>query len=118
RRADEPELLRDVARELDQRLVADRHPFDRLAALRLDHRARDRVQAAAVEVAEDVDRELLAAALHLNDRGDGRVRRGEVGLRAVSGTISCTSCSSTSRRRAETYWGSSIRGTIACRSAW
>ena len=42
--------------------VLDRHALDRLAALRLDHRARDRVQAAAVEVAEDVDRELLARA--------------------------------------------------------
>ena len=87
RRADQPELLCDVARELDQRLVADRHPFDRLAALRLDHRARDRVQAAAVEVAEDVDRELFAAELRLDDRVDGRVREEEVELRSVGGSV-------------------------------
>src|SRR5207302_5290768 len=50
--------LRDVAADLDQLGVLDRHALDRLAPLRLDHRARDRVQAPALEVAHDVDREL------------------------------------------------------------
>src|SRR5437588_2980767 len=49
---DQPQLLRDVARERDQGLVSDRHALDRLAPLRLDHRARNRVQAPAVEVGE------------------------------------------------------------------
>ena len=66
--------------ELDQLAVVDRHALDRLAALRLDHRARDRVQAAAVEVAEDVDRELLAAAHELHHRVGRRVREEEVEL--------------------------------------
>src|SRR3954470_1816853 len=50
---DEVERLRDAAAELDQRPVLDRLTLDRLAPLRLDHRARDRVEAAAVPVAED-----------------------------------------------------------------
>ncbi len=57
---DELQLLGDVAGEVDQPLVADGHSLDRLAALRLDHRPRDRVQAASFEVPEDVDGELLA----------------------------------------------------------
>src|SRR5439155_23934293 len=61
RRADELQLLGDLARERDQQLVADRHALDRLAALRLDHRARDRIQTAALQVAKRVDRELLPA---------------------------------------------------------
>ena len=83
RRADEAELLRRIAGELDQPLVADRHPLDRLAPLRLDHRARNRVQAPAFEVAEDVDRELLAGEARLHDRIDGRVAEEEAQLRAV-----------------------------------
>ena len=65
---------------LDQLRVLDRHALDRFAALRLDHRPRDRVQAAAVEVAEDVDRELLALADLLHDRRDRRVAEEEVEL--------------------------------------
>src|SRR5207248_2201357 len=43
--------------EVDQLLVVHHRALDRLAAARLDHRARDGVQAAAVEVAQKVDRE-------------------------------------------------------------
>ena len=35
---------RHVAPEDDQLLVGDRHPLDRLAAFRLDHRSRDRIR--------------------------------------------------------------------------
>src|SRR5438093_3696788 len=73
RRPDELELLGDVAGQLDQLLVANAHPFDRLAALRLDHRARDRVETTTFEVAEHVDRKLLATEARLHDRVDGRV---------------------------------------------
>src|SRR6185295_8491009 len=37
RGADELELLRDVARDVDQTLVANRHALDRLASFGLDH---------------------------------------------------------------------------------
>src|SRR5207247_10466094 len=66
--ADEQQLLGHAARERHQRLVANRHPLDRLASFRLDHRARDRIQAASRQVAEDVYGELLAAELRLDDR--------------------------------------------------
>src|SRR4029450_10708738 len=56
-------------------------------ALRLEHRSRDRVQAAAVEIAEDIDRELLAGEAGLHDRLDRRVAEEEVELRAVLGAI-------------------------------
>src|SRR4051794_16074248 len=55
------ERLADGPAELDELLVVDDGPLDRLAAARLDHRARDRVEAAPVEVAEQVDRELRPA---------------------------------------------------------
>src|SRR5205807_1601592 len=86
-RADESQLLRHVAGELDQPLVADRHPLDRLTALRLDHRAWDRVQAPAVEVAEDVDRELLARETRLHDRINRGVAEEEAELSAVVGAV-------------------------------
>ena len=55
---------------LDQLTVLEREALDRLAALRLDHRARDRIEAAALDVAEDVDRELLAETSLLDHRVD------------------------------------------------
>ena len=45
RRADNPDGLGDATAVRDQLVVLDRGPLDRLAALRLDHRPRDRVQA-------------------------------------------------------------------------
>src|SRR4051794_32681734 len=53
--------LADRPAEFDQLAVGDHRALDRLATARFDHRARDRVEAAAVEVTEDVDRELGAA---------------------------------------------------------
>src|SRR4051794_3139726 len=50
RRPDEADGLGDMASELDELVVRDRHPFDRLAALGLDHRAGHGVQAARVEI--------------------------------------------------------------------
>ena len=77
RRADDARAVSATRRAvLDQLLVLDRHALDRLAALRLDHRPRDRVQAAALEVAEEVDRELLAAAALLHERVDRSCSRG------------------------------------------
>src|SRR5215210_4620971 len=58
RRPYQTQLLGDLARQLDQALVADRHPLDGLAAFGLDHGARDRIEAASVEIAEHVDGEL------------------------------------------------------------
>src|SRR6185312_11041544 len=58
-RAPDRQRLGDQPSELDQRLVLDRRTFDRLAALGLDHRPGDRAETPALEVAEDVDRELL-----------------------------------------------------------
>ena len=75
--------LGDRAAELDQLPVLDRHALDRLAALGLDHRARDRVQAAPVEVAEDVDRELLALADRLHEARHLARAEEEVELLAV-----------------------------------
>src|SRR5262249_24703975 len=80
RRPDDPERLRDTAAVLDQLPVLDRGAADRLAALRLDHRPRDRVEAACLEVAEDVDRELLPRTDVLNHRGNRRVLEKEVEL--------------------------------------
>ena len=88
--ADELQLLRDVARDVDQPLVANRHALDRLAPFRLDHRARDRIQTAAVEIAEDVDRELLAREADLHDRVDRRVAEEEPELRPVIRAIDVT----------------------------
>jgi hypothetical protein len=62
------ERLDDRAAELDQLGVGDRRALDRLAAARLEHRARDRVEAAAVEVGERVDRELRAVHRALDHR--------------------------------------------------
>ena len=76
RRPDDPDRLGDVRPVLDQLTVGEGAPLDRLAALRLDHRARDRVEAAALDVAEHVDRELLPEAALLHHGLDGR--RGEV----------------------------------------
>src|SRR5919197_2742021 len=87
RRPDEPQLLGNISCELDQLRVANRHALDRFAALRLDHRARDRVQAAPIEIAEDVDRELLARETDLHDRLDRRVAEEELELRAVGGAV-------------------------------
>ncbi len=82
---DEAERLGHLGAELDQITILDRHPLDRLATLGLDHRARDRVQAAGVEVAEDVDRELLAPAGGLDERVDRRVAEEEVELGPIGG---------------------------------
>ena len=82
-RADDADRLGDAGAVLDQLAVLERAALDRLAALRLDHRARDRVEAAAVDVAEDVDRELLAEAALLHHRVDRRVSVG--GSRAARG---------------------------------
>src|SRR6266511_784134 len=83
----EPERLGHMGAVLDQVPVLDRHPLDRLAAPRLDHRPRDRVQAAPVEVAEDVDRELLALAALLDERLRLRVAEEEVELLTVLGAV-------------------------------
>ena len=83
RGTDETERLRHVATDLDQLRIADRHAFDRLAALRLDHRPRHRVEAAPFQVAEHVDGELLAAAARLHHRVDARVAEEEVELAPV-----------------------------------
>ncbi len=66
------------AGELDRAVGGDSSPctgrppagssLDRLAALRLDHRARHGVETAALEITEHVDRELFAAARGLNHR--------------------------------------------------
>ena len=80
-RADDADRLRDPRAVRDQLGVLQRAALDRLAALRLDHRARDRVQAAALEVAEHVDRELLAEAALLHHRVDRRRAAG--GTRAA-----------------------------------
>ena len=56
-RAARADQLRDGAAELDQLGVGEHHALDRLAAAGFDHRARDRVEAAPVEVAEAVDRD-------------------------------------------------------------
>ena len=87
RRAEDRQRLRDAPPELDQLDVGDRHPLDRLAALRLDHRAGDRVQAAALEVAEDVDRELLSEAALLHERVGGRVAEEELELPPIAGLV-------------------------------
>ena len=60
RRTAQRQRLGDGAAEVDQLRVGDRRALDRLAAARLEHRARDRVQAAAVAVAQQVDGELGA----------------------------------------------------------
>ena len=86
-RASQRQRLRDAAAELDQLVVLDRLPLDRLAALRLDHRARDRVQAAGLEIAEDVDRELLAEAELLDERIDRRVAQEELELGRIVRTV-------------------------------
>ena len=71
-------------------------PLDRLAALGQEHRARNRIQAAAVHVAEDVDRELLAETGLLHERRDVRVREEERELVAVRWHDRC--CASRSPR--------------------
>ena len=81
--AAQAECLGDGAADLDQGGVLERCALDLLAALRLDHRARDRVEAAAVEVAEHVDRELGAAAALLHHRRERGVAEEEVELAAV-----------------------------------
>ena len=89
RRPDDADGLGDLTRVLDQLPVLDRRALDRLAALRLDHRARDRVQAGALEVAEDVDRELLALAELLHERVDRRVAEEELELGTVRAPGRC-----------------------------
>ena len=84
RRPLDPHGLRDVAAVLDQLPVLERGALDRLAALGQEHRARDRVQAARFEIAEDVDRELLAEALLLHERGGASCSRGRSRARARS----------------------------------
>src|SRR5260221_266932 len=76
--------------DLDQRVVADRHALDRLAALRLDHRAWHRVEAARFEVAEDIDRELLAAAARLHHRVVVGVVEEELELAAIGAAVNAT----------------------------
>ena len=71
----------------DQLGIHERHALDRLAALRLDHRAGDRVETAPVEVAEDVDRVLLAEAQLLHHRLDRRVAEEEGELAGVVRTV-------------------------------
>ena len=86
-RAPDRQGLRHQAAELDQLLVLDRRPLDRLAALRLDHRPGDRAEAAALEVAEDVDRELLTDTDLLHERLGRRATKVEVELLAIRGPI-------------------------------
>ena len=95
---------------VDQLRVLDRHALDRLAALRLDHRARNRVQAAAVEVAEHVDRELLARAHLLHHRVDRRVARGRT--RARRGRARGRCAASRSPRAPSRAPGSDVRGHV------
>ena len=86
-RADDADRLGDPRAVRDQLGVLERPALDRLAALRLDHRARDRVQAAALEVAEHVDRELLAEAALLHHRVDRRRAQVEGELLGVVGAV-------------------------------
>ena len=65
----------------------DDFALDRLAPARLEHRARDRVQAAAVEVAEAVDRALGAAHRALDHRCLGDVVEKEPRLGGVVGEV-------------------------------
>ena len=67
--------------------VANRHALDRLAALRLDHRPRNGVEAARLEIAEEVDRELLAGAARLHHRVLGRVVEEELELAAIGAAV-------------------------------
>jgi hypothetical protein len=82
-RAAQAECLGDGAADLDQGGVFERRALDLLAALRLNHRARDRVEAAAIEVAEHVDREFGAAAALLHHRRQRGVAEEEVELAAI-----------------------------------
>ncbi len=61
--------------------------LDRLAPARLEHRARNRVQAAPAEVAEAVDRQLGAAHRALDHRRLGHVVDEEPRLRGVVGEV-------------------------------
>src|SRR6266550_8892316 len=90
RRADEADRLGHQAPDLDQLGVGDRHPLDRLSAFRLDHRARDRIEAAPLEVAEDVNRELLAVAYGLHHRVLARVAKEELELARVLAAVDPT----------------------------
>jgi hypothetical protein len=81
--AAQAEHLGDRAAHLHERGILEGGALDLLAALRLDHRARNRVEAAAVEVAQHVDRELRARAALLHHRGQGGVAEEEVELAAI-----------------------------------
>src|SRR6185295_4890765 len=85
-RPNNPERLAHVAAESDELVVRDRPPLDGLAALRLDHRPRDRIQAAPLEVAEDVQRELLACADLLDERFGRGASEEEIELLTILGT--------------------------------
>ena len=79
--------LRDAPPMVDQLRILDRHALDGFAAFRLDHCSRDRIEAARLEVAEDIDRELLAPAHLLDHRIGRRVAEEEVELGAIFGSI-------------------------------
>ena len=79
--------LRHKPSVVDQLRIPRRHTLDGFAAFRLDHCSRDRIQAAALGVAEDVDRELLAVAHLLHHRLLGRVAEEELQLAAVGGAV-------------------------------
>src|ERR687895_274567 len=87
RRTPDRERLRDVSPERDQVPVLHRHALDGFAALGLDHCSRDRIQAAPLEVAQHVDRELLALAARLDERRHRRPLEVERELRTVVRTV-------------------------------
>ena len=69
--------------ELHQLGVRHDRPLDRLAAARLEHRPRDRVEAAPLHVAQQVDREVRAAEQALDHHRLVRVADEELHLLAV-----------------------------------
>ena len=79
--------LHHAPAELDQLLVVDHFALDRLASARLEHRARDRVQAAPVVVAEAVDRQLRTVHRALDHHRLGYVVDEEACLRGVVGEV-------------------------------
>src|SRR4029078_7295082 len=87
RGADDAQGLRHVPPMVDQLRIPRRHALDGFAAFRLDHCSRDRIQAPALGVAEDVDRELLAQTHFLHHRFLRRVAEEEVDLTPVGGSV-------------------------------
>src|SRR5207244_10036256 len=89
---------------IDQLLVADDRPLDRLSAARLEHRPRDRVQAAPLEVAEAIDRELGTVHGALDHDRLAHVAGEEARLRGVLGAVD--------RARARTTAGLDHHGVV------